>query len=223
VKQKAHDDFVDWTLHALIWIRKRWKTALEVVALAALVFAVVVGATHYWDWRSNAASEAYYKASLLKEDSDNRVKALEGVVDDYLGTLAGKRALMDLGDISLKNGKYDVAIEKFQLLAGKSRNHPMLFVAAMYKLAETQAASGDGAAAVETYLKVAADPHNLISMDSRLKAARTLEKAGEYERAAGIYRQIIDEATEKDLFAKDKSEERLIWLIVNGHVQKQHS
>ncbi|MBT3182186.1 MAG: tetratricopeptide repeat protein [Deltaproteobacteria bacterium] len=223
MKQKAHDEFVDWTLHTLIWIKKRWKSALEIVGLAVLVFVVVVGATHYWDWRSNTAAEAYYKTSLLKEDSDLRVKALEGVADDYLGTLAGKRALMDLGNIYLKKENYDLAAKKFQLLAGKSRNHPMLFVAAMYKLAETQAASGDAAAAVETYLKVAADPNNLISMNSRFKAAKTLEGVGEYEKAAGIYRQIIDEATEKDFFAKDKSEERLLWLMVRGHVQQQHS
>ena len=223
MKQKGHDEFIDWTLHSLLWLKKRWKGVLEVIGLVAVVFVVVVGATYYWEYRSSAAAEAYYETTKLAANSEPRKVALEKVVDDYLGTLAGKRALMDLGDLYLNQKNYELAAEKFQLLAGKSRNHAMLFVAAMYKLADTQAASGDKDTAVETYLKVAADPHNILSMDSRLKAANILEADGKYEKAAGIYRQIIDEATEKDTFAKDKSEERLLWLIVNGRVQEQHS
>jgi tetratricopeptide (TPR) repeat protein len=217
-KRKAQDDFVNWTLHAVLWVKQHWKSALELVALGVVVFIVVVGATHYWVWRSNAAAEKFYRTTLLPVSSDEQVNALKEVVDDYLGTAAGKQALMGLGEIYLKRSDYALAKEQFRILAGKSRNHPMLFVAAMYKLAEAELMSGDSEAAAEAYLKVAADPHNLLSMDSRFKAAGVYEGERNYEEASKVYRQIIDEATEADLDIKDKSEERLIWLKAEGRI-----
>lgn len=95
----------------------------------------------------------------------------------------------------------------------------MLYIAAMHRLAEAQLALGDANAAAETYLKAAADPHNLVSQDSRLRAAECLERAKEFEQAARLYRQVIDEAGEDDMQVKNKSEERLLWLISNRSVE----
>lgn len=219
-KKKPHDDFVDWTLHALLWIKKRWKTAAEVVGLAALLFIVVVGAQYYWEWRSTSAAEALYAANSLEANSDGQVNALYKLVDKYSRTPAGRQGMMELGNIYLKRGEYDSAIEQFQMLAGKSRNHPMLYIAAIHKMAEATQFKGDYEAAAETYLKAAADPHNILSQQSRLRAAACLEKAGDYEQAANLYKQIIDESEESDVIPKTRSEERLIWLVANGRVQE---
>lgn len=191
---------------------------MEIVCLAVVVFAVVVGATHYWRWRSTSASEGLYAAMRLKEGSDEQLAVLTELVDDYSRTPAGRQAMMKLGDIYLKRGDYELAEEKFRSLAGKSRNLPMLYIAALHRLAYAELVSGDPNAAADTYLKAAADPHNLLSAESRLRAAACLERAGEYDRAAKLYRQVLDEAGDEDLMAKDKSEERLLWLIVNRHV-----
>ena len=32
-KQKQHDEFRDWTFHALVWVKNNWQTALELVAI----------------------------------------------------------------------------------------------------------------------------------------------------------------------------------------------
>jgi len=215
-KSKPHDDFVNWTVHVVLWLKKHWKSAVEIVVVAGVLFAVVIGASGYWKWRSNKAADALYAAQQMASHSEDQMKALESVVDSYLGTAAGKQALMQLGEIYIEKGRFEDAIEGFRKLAGKSRNNPMLFVAAMYRAADAELASGDPAGAAEIYLKVAADPSNIMSADSRYRAALILENSGNLDEALKLYRQVVDEAEEYDAEAKAKSEERLIWLALKG-------
>jgi tetratricopeptide (TPR) repeat protein len=204
-------------LHAILWIKGHWKSVLEAVALVLIVAVVVFGASNYWNTRSGLAAEELYKASLAAGDAGKEIEMLLKVAGDYTRTSAGKQAMMRLGDLYMGKGEYASAIEQFKNLAGRSRNNPMLYIAALHKLAEAQFKSGDFAGAAETYLKAAADPHNLISQQSRFMAAQCYESAGKYNDALGLYRQIIDESKAGDEAMKAKSEERIIWLAADGH------
>lgn len=217
-KKRPHDEFKDWTVHALLWIRNNWKTTIEIVAIAAVVFAVMAGARVYWQHRSHAAADAFYKVQSIPPDSDERVKGLMEITSDYSRMPAGKQAMMKLGDAYLEREEYDKAKEQYRRLAGRSRNLPILRIAALHKLAEAEQAEGDSEAAAQTYLKAAADPGNELELISRLRAAVSFERAGRLKQAAGLYRQIIEEAGDGDLDVRMMSEERLLWLITNGHI-----
>lgn len=183
----------------------------------------MVGASTYWDHRSQTAAELLYAAQRLPQASDEQVAKLEDVASGYARTPSGQEAMMMLGDLYFTRKDFDKTIEKFKLLAGRSRNRPILLIAALHKLAEAQIASGDAVAAADTYLKAAADPHNAVASVSRVRAAASLEKAGELEKAATLYRQVIEDANNKgndaDRSMRDLSEERLIWLIANRRIQ----
>lgn len=215
-KSKPDDEFRNWTVHALLWIKSNWKGALELTGFAVIIFAIVFGATSYWHSRSDSAAMDLYAASRTSKDATQMESSLLEVVDDYGRTPAGKQAMMMLGDMYLSKGDFPKAMEQFKILAGKSRNHPMLYIAALHKLAETELASGDANAAAGTYLKAAADPSNIVSGDSRLRAAACFEHAGNFVEAEKLYKQVIDE--EADPLIKEKSEERLLWLIANHRV-----
>ncbi|MFH0800216.1 MAG: hypothetical protein V2A66_08580 [Pseudomonadota bacterium] len=218
-KQKPHDEFKDWTINVLIWIKENWRTSIELLAVAAVALAVMVGANTYWTHRSEKAAEMLYSASLLKAGSDEQMKALGEVAEGYSRAPAGQQAMMQLGGIYLDSKNYDKAMGEFRMLAARSRSKAVLNVAAQHMIAATELAKGDWTAAAESYLKAAADPHNLIALESRYRAAACLERSGDAARAVQLYRQVIADAKEEDRAVRDLSEERLIWLIASHKVQ----
>jgi len=217
-KEKPHDEFRDWTVHAIVWLRRRWISVLEFVGVGIVAVAVVLGAQAYGRHSASSGAQALYEAEVMAPGSDERRAALEEVADDYSRYFAGKRAMMQLGDILVEQGDFAKAQEQFMKLANGSRNQPMLRIAALHKLAEAQLAGGDANEAAATYRRAAADPGNLIPATSELMAAACLERAGEYDSAAELYLRIIDDAGEEQGVAKEMSEERLLWLVAKGYI-----
>lgn len=217
-KKKPHDDFVDWTTHALMWVRKHWSTVIEVAALAVVVFAVVVGADAYSRHKAGAAATKLFDLDKGGLAGDERLRGLNAIADSYARTFAGKSAMMDEGDMLLAKGENEKAMERFRTLAEGSRNAPSIRIAALHRLANAQLLAGDPAEAAKTYRKAAADPSNQIALQSELLAAACLERAGDYTGAAELYRRIIDDAGESDAAMTAMSEERLLWLIAKGYI-----
>lgn len=218
-KRKPGGEFKDWSLHALIWLRYNWKSAVEFIVVAIVAVGVLFGARQYWRHQSAAAADSLYEAIMLGSGSDEQIKSMTHVVKEWPRTASGKQAMMILGEIYLDKGEHDKATELFRLLASRSRNNAMVKTAALHNLAETQLAMGEADLAAETYVKAAADPHNLLALDSRIRAAASFERAGKFKEAAMLYSQIIDEAGDDDRYVKDKSEERLLWLMANGRIE----
>lgn len=192
---------------------------VELIVVAIVAIGVLFGARQYWRHQSTAAALSLYEAIQLERGSDEQIADLNQVVKKWPRTASGKRAMMIVGEIYQDRGEHDKAVELFRMLASRSRNNPMVKTAALHKLAETQLAMGDASLAAETYLKAAADPHNLLALDSRIRAAASLEGAGEFDKAAILYSQIIDEAGDDDRYVKEQSEERLLWLMANGRIE----
>lgn len=218
-KQKPHDEFKDWTMHVLIWIKNNWQGAVELAGVAVVAFALVLGASSYWKHRSMTAAERLYSAERKEAGGDEQIKALDEIIDSYARTPAGQQAMMMLGNMYYDRKEYDKAKEMFRMLQGRSRNHAIMQIAALHSLAEAELAGGDALAAAETYLKAAANPHNIISIASRLRAASCFEKAGDFKKAEQLYRQVIDDSKEEDRAVREKSEERLIWLMANHQIE----
>lgn len=192
---------------------------MELIVVALAAFGVLFGARQYWRHQSTVSAESLYRALRLESGSDEQIKSLAHIVEEWPRAASGKQAMMTLGEIYLDRGENKKAAELFRMLASRSRNNPMVKTAALHKLAETQLAMGDAGQAAETYLKAAADPHNLLAFDSRMRAAASLERAGEFDKAAMLYQQVIDESGDDDRYVREKSEERLLWLLANGHIE----
>ncbi len=206
-------------MQAILWLRKHWAAALEIAALCVLVFAVIIGADAYGRHKARSAADRLYELEQSSPDITVKIAELEAIADKYSRTFAGKRALMESGNLLLKKGDFETAIKHFRTLADGSRNQPMLRIAALHRLADAQLASGDPTEAAKTFRKAAADPHNEISLYSELMAAACLERASDFKAAAELYQRIIDDAEEGDVAVRDVSEERLIWLQASGLIK----
>ncbi len=218
-KAKSHDEFRDWTIHVLVWMKKNWKGLAEFGGALIVVLAVLFIARGYWQHHSTEAAEELYAAVGMKTSSAEQMAKLGEVVEGWPRTASGKRAMMMLGGIYLEQKKYEDAQGMFETLAGRSRNFPMLEIAALHRLAEVEIARGDFKGAAKTYIKAAADPHNLLALNSRVRAAAALERAGEFEKASTLYKQVISDAGESEQELKNESEERLIWLLAEGKIK----
>jgi len=217
-KARPHDDFVDWTMHVIIWLKNHWTTAVEVIAVALVVFAVIVGADYYSTHKARAAADKVFELQSSGVSQDEKLARLGEIADDYSRTFAGKNAMMEEGELLLKKGEYEEAQGRFMALADSSRNHPALRIAALHRLANAQLMDKKPAEAAKTYRKAAADPNNEISLLSELLAAACLEQAKDYKGAEELYRRIIEDAGENDAAIRDVSEERIIWLTARGHI-----
>jgi tetratricopeptide (TPR) repeat protein len=217
-KKRHHDDFKDWSLHLMLWIKAHWVSVVEVLVIGLIAFVVVVGTTAYGQHRADAGAVALYEAQKLPNGSEGEIAALSKVAKDYRRTFAGKDALMQLGELFFARGDYAAAIERYQALADGTRSQPMLHIAALHRLANAQLALGNPKDAAETYRKAAAEPGNLVAIMSNLMAATCLERAGEYAAAADLYRRIMSDAGDGDRAARDVSEGRLLWLQAKGYV-----
>jgi len=202
----------------MIFIKNHWVSVIEFGAVALVAVAVMMGARAYGRYRSEAAAGALYDIEKLSLEPTARVEKLSDVASRYSRYFAGKKAMMDLGEGYMAEGKNAEAEEQFLKLADGSRNQPMLRIAALHKIAEIKLAAGDAAGAAAIYRKAAADPSNLIPRASELLAAACLERAGDYKAAADLYKIIIEDAREDEKGVKAVSEERLLWLAANGHI-----
>lgn len=217
-KSKSSDEFKDSTMHVFEWLKNNWQTSVEVLAVVLVAVAVIAGASVYWSKRSEGAAEKLYLALNAQAGSDDQVNQLTQIMDGYSRTPSGQQAMLKLGDIYLDKGDFDKATQVFKKLTGRSRNRALFMIAALHKLASAELKEGKFVEAAETYLKAASDPHNLISIDSRFRAAAAYEQANDFEKAQGLYRQIIKEAADSDEFIRDLSEERLLWLALNKRI-----
>lgn len=218
-KERPHDDFKDWTITALIWVRENWQIVLEFTTVAAVIFLVIVGASSYWNYRSQSAAKKFYEAHKLAANSDEQIQAFADIAKNYSRTNAGQQAMLSLADIYLTKQEYDKGIDTLKMLAGRSRNQAILMVAALHKMAALELAKGDFTTASETFLKAASNPHNLVANLSRFNAALCLERAGDAQKAAGLYRQILDDLSDTDQTIRNASEERLLWLMTAKRIE----
>lgn len=215
-KQKTKDEFADWTVRALRYIRDNLKFFGWAVGALIVIFVITVAVNRVSAYRTDKAEKALLAAHAQQPGSEAREKALEEVAGDYGSTAAGREAMMFLGDDLFAKGNFGGAAKQYEDLAKSAKNLPMLEVAALHKLAKTQKALGQLDTAAKTYLAAADSKGNLNRADSLYQAGLCYEDMKNYDEASKLYRKVLDSVSEGE--TRSKSEERILWLMANGHI-----
>lgn len=198
------------------FIRDNYKPVLWVAAIVVLIAAALWGGMSLKEYRAGKASDLLYQARKMQPGSDEQLKALKDVADDYTSTGSGKIAMFMYGEALFEKRDYEGAAREFQVLSKKTAKRPFLRVAAMHKMAESLYAMGKIEDAAKTYLEASSIPENKNKDDSLYQAARCYEDMKDFAQAESMYRKILD--TAKDDQTKFHAEERLLWLIANGSI-----
>ncbi len=210
------DEFINWSVRSYQWMQSHWKTVLEVVGLIVFIFIVSVGANSYSEWKQNKAAKIFFDINQVDYSDDEKIAQLNTFLKNYAQTFAGRQALMTLGNLYFKLEKYDDAAKSFTRLADAAHNQPILYIASLHRQAESLIKQTQYKKAADTYLIAAASPHNQIALNSRYLAATCYERDGAFKDAHKLYEKIISNASDDDQDIKNKSEDRILWLMAHN-------
>ncbi|HEV2129965.1 MAG TPA: tetratricopeptide repeat protein [Longimicrobiaceae bacterium] len=206
----ADDVFIARTLQFSAWAR---RNARLVIAAAVIALVLIVGAVYYrWD-QANRLERAATEFMFLEQTAASGNVALatrdiQQFIQRFDGTPYADEARVLLGQIHMQQGEPQQAVEALRDLPGRIRRSPVGVQGALL-LGSAHAAAGDTAAAVATYTRVADEARLDFQREEALNSAALLrEQAGDYTRAAELYRQLIG-MTEEGSFERSLYEMRL--------------
>lgn len=206
----ADDIFIARTLQFSAWAR---RNARLVIAAAVIALVLIAGAVYYrWD-QANRLERAATEFMFLEQTAASGNVALatrdiQQFIQRFDGTPYADEARVLLGQIHMQQGEPQQAVEALRDLPGRIRRSPVGAQGALL-LGSAQAAAGDMAAAVATYTRVADEALLDFVREEALNSAALLrEQAGDYTRAAELYRQLIG-MTEEGSFQRSLYEMRL--------------
>ncbi|GGF02775.1 tetratricopeptide repeat protein [Hymenobacter cavernae] len=168
----------------------------------ALVVLAVVGAFGYYTWRSSQDEKAqaamfqavnYWEADSLKKamKGDGQYDGLESVASEYSGTKAGNLANFYAGVASLKDGKYQAAID---YLEDFSSDDLLVQARAYALLGDANLELGKTKEAADLYEKAAnTNANEYFSPGYLMKEATARELAKDYDGAIKAYDKIIND------------------------------
>lgn len=194
----ADDIFIARTLQFTTWAR---RNARVVIAAAVVALLLIAGALYYrWD-RANRLERAATEFMFLEQTAASGNVALatrdiQQFIQRFDGTPYADEARVLLGQLHLQQGEPQQAVEALRELPGRIRRSPVGAQGALL-LGSAQAAAGDTAAAVATYTRVADEARLDFQREEALSSAALLrEQAGDFTRAAELYRQLVAMAEE---------------------------
>lgn len=170
---------VDWEL---LWLQHGKKIITGVVAVAVVVFAVVM-------WRRHAAEQAVAAAARLAAARD--VGALEQIIADYPRQEVAAQALLKLADRLYHTGQHEQAAQKYRLFLEQFSAHP-LAGAARLGLAAAAEARGDWQQALQEYQTIREGAGaEFAKLPAILGMARCLEAMGNVSEARQRYEEAV--------------------------------
>jgi tetratricopeptide (TPR) repeat protein len=192
----------------IFWEKHGRKVVSIIVAVLALGVAAFL-------WQKRAAQEEENAAARLAEARD--AVSLQRIIQDYQGKNVAAAAMIRLGDIYFRDGKYSEAVAVYQKFLTEYPRHPFV-QSARLGLAAVQEAQGDLQAAKEQYLQLASsDPTGYVSLAARMGAARCAEAVGQTKEARKMYEELLPAAQgspwQSDVFVR--------WTVLSREQQRE--
>jgi len=162
------------------------KHGRKVIAIA--VAALAVGAAVFL-WQRHGIQEEENAALRLASARD--AATLQGIIQDYPGKNVAADAMMRLGDVYYREGKYDEAAAVYQKFLAEYPRHPLV-QSGRFGLAAVQEAKGNFHAARDQYLQLAtADRGGYLFLAAGMGAARCAESLGQTKEARQMYEELF--------------------------------
>lgn len=172
---------------AVDFVRKYQKIIYLVLALIATVVIVWSLYGSYADKRLEKSSSAF--ATAMNLDGEERVTALNNVVDEYSGTDPAMWAKIELARHSQEKGAYDYALEGYLDLRASVKDSNPVIALLTFGIAQAYEALENFDKALEEYetLKNTSGYENI----GYSGIARIYEIQGKFEEAVNTYEQYL--------------------------------
>jgi len=197
-KHESEDAVVVKAIEFTAWAKKH----IRLIIAGAVVAAIVIGGLLYWRVaEQNRLDQAASEFVLLQQTAATgnlqlAARDMEQFIGRYDGTVYAEEARIALGQLYLQQDSAAQAVELLSGAANRVGSSPLGPQAAML-LAAAQQATGDHAAAIATYLRIAEDAELTFRRVAALEAAAQLHsRLGDHAAAADLYQRLADMAGE---------------------------
>jgi tetratricopeptide (TPR) repeat protein len=189
----------------VFWQQHGQKIIWAAIGAAALAVVLLV-----WQrQKTQRAEEAAARLAVATQET-----ALQGIIQDYPGQEVAASAMIRLGDLYFRTGRYAEAASVYQKLLATFPRHP-LAQTAMLGLAAVQEAQGNFSAAKDQYLQLASSyPGGYASLAARMGAARCAELLGQIKEARQMYEELLPAAQGSPL----QTEALVRWTVLSRRV-----
>ncbi len=203
VEPKGVLDQLNLPVAVVKFLRKNMRVIQVTGVLAAVA---VVGGSLYNSYREKRIENSASSLALSMEaKGENKVNALQQVVDDYSGTASALWAKTELGHMAMKAGEYKKAASLYtDVRDAVSESNPM-FGLLTFGIAQAEEADKNYAAASASYsnLKEIAGYKD----EGFIGMARIFETQGEAQKALEVYEEYLG------TFLGEQQNERLTRII----------
>jgi tetratricopeptide (TPR) repeat protein len=190
----------------LFWQEHGRKISFGIALIAVLGLAAFL-------WQKQTAQKAEAAATRLATAVD--AISLQRFIQDYQGQDLVVSAMVRLGDLYFRDGRYAEAGAVYQKLLSSYPRH-VLRDAANLGLAAVQEAQGNLEAAKTQYLQLLnANPSGYFALVARMGVARCAEFLGQTKEARQLYEEVLPLAQESQL----QTEAYVRWTILSRHRQ----
>ncbi len=180
-------------LDLLAWVKANLKMVIQVTVIAA----VVIGGTY---WFVHSRAQRHVKASqalseLRTSPGPNNAPAAKPqdflkVAQDYPGTKAAARALLEAAGAYYIEGQYAESQKAFERLLREYPESPWRAEATL-GIASTLEAQGKTPEAIAKYEEVRKNPNAAVADEAKLNLARLYEKQGRQAEAVKMFDELV--------------------------------
>lgn len=137
---------------AIKYIRSNKK---KIQIISAIILVAVVLWALYDSYRGKRIEEATSALSAaLQKGPEEKVSALDKVIQDYSGTSSALWAKVELAHLDMQNTKFADAADKYQKIHDDLKKSDPLYALTLYGFAQSKEANHDYKEAIEAYQKL---------------------------------------------------------------------
>ena len=180
--EKSASNFLEQFEPDVFWAQHSQRIIWGIIGLVALGVVAYV-------WQRQKAQQKEEAAIRLATAAD--LGALQGIIRDYPGQEVAAAAMIRLGDLDFRNGRYAEAEDVYKNFLASFPHHPLVETAQL-GLAAIQEAQGNLQAAKDQYAQLAsAHPGSYTAVAARMGEARCAELLGQTKEARQIYEELL--------------------------------
>jgi len=202
-KLKAPDEFISFTEKAFIFISHHSKS----IALGGIIVLILILSIFFYQrWEKKNEENAYQLFNLAVEiyqtvstpyregsiqEYKNVLKKFKEVIEKYPRTSPGKISVLYQGNLHLRLGEYEEAIQSYESFLQKAEKEKLYHSFALEGLGYSFEGKKDYEKAINAYQKIIQTGENFQMSNAYLGMGRCFEKLGKNKEALENYRSFL--------------------------------